>query len=110
MRAARSIDIERRINEGAAKRFGRYWVIEGQCLRRDSDRRAERLSAIEGAVEHNRVRRVVVPSDIDLAVRTDRWGSANRVSLAFWIVDAHRRERSAIIARGSKANTSTDRT
>src|SRR2546423_14094798 len=98
MCATRSIDIERRINQSAAKRFGRHWVIEGQRLRRDSDRRAERLSAIEGAVEHNRIRRIIVPPDIDLAVRTDRWRSANRVSLAFWIVDAHRRERSAIIA------------
>src|SRR5256714_3464984 len=110
MRTDRPIDVERGIDQGAAKRFGRHWVIEGQCLSRNGDRRAECLSAIEGAVEHNRIRRVIVPPDIDLPVWTDRGRSANRVSLAFRIVNANGCESSAIIARGRKANASAYRT
>src|SRR3954468_9011570 len=78
-------------------------------LCRNANRRAECLPTIERTVKHDRIRRVIIPADIHLAVGINGRRSTNGMSLSFGIVDANGGESSAVVTRGGEANASAGR-
>ena len=67
VRAGRAVGVARRVDEGARNCSAGNVQLERGRLRRDRPRRSPRDAAVEGAVEDDRVRGVVVPGGIDLA-------------------------------------------
>src|SRR6266480_1175563 len=109
MRAVGAIDIKRGINQSAPVRFGWNADVEWNTFRGDNILRGPRYTAIKRAIERNVVRRVIVPSNIEFAIRSDRRRCADGFPRSRWIVRPRDREGGAVIRRAADANATAGR-
>src|SRR5713226_7008331 len=109
MGALAAIDVARRIDERPAIELGGDGDVERDPLRRHDALRVPCDAAVERTVEGDRVRGVVVPGEIDLAVRAHERTGADGAAGTFRIIGAVRGERRAVIARSRDAYAAAGR-
>src|SRR5438270_10961213 len=105
MRAAAAIDIARRIDERASETLRGNADVEGNCLAGDPALLVPRRATIERAIERDRVRGVIIPCDVKLAVDPDKRNGADCAAGPFRIIRARHREGGAVIARSRQADS-----
>src|SRR3954452_3333880 len=104
MRAVAAVGVAGRIDQRAAVELGGNADVERKLLRGDDALCIPRHAAVEGAVEGDRVRGVVVPGQIELAVRTDERHGSDGAAGSFRIVGAGYGEGDAVIAGARHAH------
>src|SRR5207248_2785900 len=109
VRVLAAIDVARRVDERPAIEFGGDGDVERDPLRGHDALRFPRGAAVEGAVEGDRVRGVVVQGEIELAVRADERTGADGAAGTTRIVGAHRGELQAVVARARDAHAAAGR-
>src|SRR3954451_6481912 len=109
MRAAAAVGVARRIDERRAVELRGNGDVEGKLLRRDHRLLLPRHAAIERAVEGDGVRGVVVPGEIELAIRTDEGAGADGAAWSLRIVGAGGGERRAMVAGARPAHAAAAR-
>src|SRR5207237_3312215 len=95
-----SIRVAGRIHQRAAERLGRNPDVDMDSLEGDDGRSAPGRTAVERAVEDDRVLRDIVPGDVHLALRSGGHGRPDGMPLPARAVDASRGAGRPAVARG----------
>src|SRR5436190_741953 len=105
----RAIRLEHRVDQRGAERFRRDGDVERDDLWRDDALRLPGLAAVKRAVEGDHIRRVIIPCNIQLAVRADCRRGADGAARPGRVVGARYREARPMIRRAADANAAANR-